>query len=163
MSDCPCGSGQAYAECCEPILKGEKAAETPEQVMRARYSSYAKADTDYLLNSLHPDKREDHDSDSTRRWAENSEWHDLEILKTEGGGAEDTEGDVEFMATYTYKGEKETHHELAHFQKEEDGNWYYVESEPVKPETYVRETPKVGRNDPCPCGSGKKYKKCCGQ
>ena len=25
-----------------------------------------------------------------------------------------------------------------------------------------RETPKVGRNDPCPCGSGKKYKKCCG-
>ena len=29
------------------------------------------------------------------------------------------------------------------------------------PETYVRPEPKVGRNDPCPCGSGKKYKKCC--
>jgi uncharacterized protein len=28
-------------------------------------------------------------------------------------------------------------------------------------EPYVRATPKVGRNDPCPCGSGKKYKKCC--
>ena len=28
--------------------------------------------------------------------------------------------------------------------------------------TVVRESPKVGRNDPCPCGSGKKYKKCCG-
>lgn len=27
----------------------------------------------------------------------------------------------------------------------------------------IRETPKVGRNDPCPCGSGKKYKKCCGK
>ena len=26
---------------------------------------------------------------------------------------------------------------------------------------YMREAPKVGRNDPCPCGSGKKYKKCC--
>jgi hypothetical protein len=26
---------------------------------------------------------------------------------------------------------------------------------------YMRETPKTGRNDPCPCGSGKKYKKCC--
>jgi len=26
----------------------------------------------------------------------------------------------------------------------------------------VRDAPKVGRNDPCPCGSGKKYKKCCG-
>jgi len=31
-----------------------------------------------------------------------------------------------------------------------------------KPQTYKREAPKVGRNDPCPCGSGKKYKKCCG-
>jgi len=31
-----------------------------------------------------------------------------------------------------------------------------------KVETYKREKPKVGRNDPCPCGSGKKYKKCCG-
>ncbi len=28
--------------------------------------------------------------------------------------------------------------------------------------TYIRPTPKVGRNDPCPCGSGKKFKKCCG-
>jgi len=31
-----------------------------------------------------------------------------------------------------------------------------------KIETYKREKPKIGRNDPCPCGSGKKYKKCCG-
>ncbi len=38
-------------------------------------------------------------------------------------------------------------------------NWEEPDFEPV--ETYVRETPKIGRNDPCPCGSGKKYKKCC--
>ena len=31
-----------------------------------------------------------------------------------------------------------------------------------KPTPYVRIEPKVGRNDPCVCGSGKKYKKCCG-
>jgi leucyl aminopeptidase (aminopeptidase T) len=34
--------------------------------------------------------------------------------------------------------------------------------ETVRVETVRREEPKVGRNDPCPCGSGKKYKKCCG-
>lgn len=34
---------------------------------------------------------------------------------------------------------------------------------PRKVETFRREMPKVGRNDPCPCGSGKKYKKCCGK
>jgi preprotein translocase subunit SecA len=35
-------------------------------------------------------------------------------------------------------------------------------AQPQKVETIRREAPKVGRNDPCPCGSGKKYKKCCG-
>jgi preprotein translocase subunit SecA len=34
--------------------------------------------------------------------------------------------------------------------------------EPEKQKTVRRETPKVGRNEPCPCGSGKKYKKCHG-
>jgi len=34
---------------------------------------------------------------------------------------------------------------------------------PSKVETYHREEPRIGRNDPCPCGSGKKYKKCCGR
>ena len=51
---------------------------------------------------------------------------------------------------------------------EEDSNREAVEwdgdynfNEPFLPDTYVRAEPKVGRNDPCPCGSGKKYKKCC--
>jgi len=35
-------------------------------------------------------------------------------------------------------------------------------AEPVRPQTVRRETRKVGRNEPCPCGSGRKYKKCCG-
>jgi SEC-C motif domain protein len=42
-----------------------------------------------------------------------------------------------------------------------DGKWYYKDGRTV-PSTVVRSAPKVGRNDPCPCGSGKKYKKCCG-
>jgi preprotein translocase subunit SecA len=36
------------------------------------------------------------------------------------------------------------------------------QGEGTKVKTIVRQAPKVGRNDPCPCGSGKKYKKCCG-
>jgi preprotein translocase subunit SecA len=41
---------------------------------------------------------------------------------------------------------------------------YYAEEEEQLPqiEQVKREEPKVGRNDPCPCGSGKKYKKCHG-
>ncbi|MBQ7282414.1 MAG: SEC-C domain-containing protein, partial [Spirochaetales bacterium] len=33
----------------------------------------------------------------------------------------------------------------------------------VSPVQVIRTAPKVGRNDPCPCGSGKKYKNCCGR
>lgn len=43
--------------------------------------------------------------------------------------------------------------------KEESEDEDLFPEEPMTP--YMRETPKVGRNDPCPCGSGKKYKKCC--
>ncbi|MEM0911569.1 MAG: preprotein translocase subunit SecA [Pseudomonadota bacterium] len=38
-----------------------------------------------------------------------------------------------------------------------------VEEKPAKAQTFQRKGPKVGRNDPCPCGSGKKYKQCCGK
>ncbi|MDP6633708.1 MAG: preprotein translocase subunit SecA [Phycisphaerae bacterium] len=38
-----------------------------------------------------------------------------------------------------------------------------AQSTHARPVTITRDVPKVGRNDPCPCGSGKKYKKCCGQ
>lgn len=42
----------------------------------------------------------------------------------------------------------------------ENGYWSnYLSGE--RPETYVRAEPKIGRNEACPCGSGKKYKKCC--
>ena len=36
---CPCGSGKTYAACCKKIISGEKKAETPEELMRSRYSA----------------------------------------------------------------------------------------------------------------------------
>jgi len=47
---------------------------------------------------------------------------------------------------------------------DEEGGQEVMESAPRRPvvQRPVRVAPKVGRNDPCPCGSGKKYKKCCG-
>ena len=162
MNKCPCGSGIVYAECCEPIIKGEIAAETAVQLMRARYSAYSKVETDFLLQSLHPDHRKEHDNDQTRDWAANSIWEGLEIVNTENGGKEDTSGTVEFIAHYTAKGAKNRHHELASFIKPDDA-WYFTDGAAVPPKQFVRESPKVGRNDPCPCNSGKKYKKCCGR
>jgi SEC-C motif-containing protein len=76
------------------------------------------------------------------------------------GGPDDTEGVVEFEAQYELNGLKDTHREKARFKKT-NGQWLYDEGE-VSPVTIVRAGPKIGRNEPCPCGSGKKYKHCCG-
>ncbi len=46
-------------------------------------------------------------------------------------------------------------------EADENEEWSMEPAHYYREDTYIRETPKVGRNDPCPCGSGKKYKKCC--
>jgi SEC-C motif-containing protein len=158
---CPCGSGQPYDACCGPIIAGERNALTAEELMRARYTAYARVETDFLATSLHPSARDEHDAEAVREWAEQSEWHGLEILEVTEGGEDDAEGHVQFAAEYTFEGEQKRHHEDALFLKE-DGKWFFLQGQPVRVKPFVREAPKVGRNDPCPCGSGKKHKKCCG-
>lgn len=162
MDTCPCGSNIAYVQCCRPIIKGEQSPATAEQVMRARYSAYVRREIEYILTSLHPAHRTDYDVKSTRAWAENAEWHKFEILNKTEGGAEDSEGQVEFVVSYAEKGIGKKHHELATFKKE-GGTWYFVDGKTVPAKQVVRTSPKAGRNNPCPCGSGKKFKKCCGQ
>ena len=161
MDRCPCGSGSAYQVCCKPILLGEREAATAEQLMRSRYSAYVMKEIDYLRRSLHPDHRSDFNEETTRAWAERSAWHKLDILGTAGGGMDDHEGTVDFIATFTDNGTKREHHERSSFRKE-SGIWYLVEGTVLPPKQVVRAEPKTGRNDPCPCGSGRKFKKCCG-
>ena len=53
------------------------------------------------------------------------------------------------------------HHEIATFGRVEN-EWRFIDGKMVNLSPERREAPKIGRNDPCACGSGKKYKKCCG-
>lgn len=159
---CPCGSGLAYSACCEPIIKGKTPAATAEALMRARYSAYVKHEIQFIADSCYRREGEnDIDMDETRRWSEESTWLGLKIHGTKQGSPNDEEGIVEFSATYTRNGLKDEHREVAGFKKF-DGKWLYVEGN-LAATTIVRATPKVGRNEPCPCGSGKKYKHCCGK
>jgi len=162
MNPCPCNSGQDYEACCGPVIRGEHPAATAEALMRSRYSAFARKELDHLETSLHPDSRTDHDPDATRRWADKAEWLGLEIVDCTGGGPDDEEGTVEFIATYRQKGVTHAHHEVGEFRRHK-GRWYYTDGRMVTPGTVRNEGPRVGRNDPCPCGSGKKYKKCCGK
>lgn len=162
MSDskpCPCGSGSDYAQCCGPVISGQAPAQTAEALMRSRYSAYVKGEIDYIEKSLAPEKRKRFDHEGAAQWSEAAQWKGLTIHSAEGGEGDDV-GFVDFTAAFEMQGELEEHREKSKFRREK-GEWVYVDGEIVG-QTYRRETPKVGRNEPCPCGSGKKFKKCCG-
>ena len=158
---CPCGSGKTFGECCGALISGAVKAATPEALMRARYSAYVSGDVEFLRTSGTAALQDSFDEQTSRAWSKAATWHGLEIIRTEAGGPEDDEGIVEFRALYTANGEFCNHHEVSRFVRE-DGEWKFDDGELVGETPFVREQPKVGRNDPCPCGSGKKYKKCCG-
>lgn len=167
--NCPCGSQKDYANCCEPYIAGKANAPTPEALMRSRYTAYVKVAEPYLKETLAPESRGDYNEGEVKEWARKSEWLGLQILNAKGNT-------VEFIAKYRTQGKVLEHHEVSTFRKQGD-RWYFVDGEshvheegkghehhaprePQKP--IVREEPKVGRNDPCSCGSGKKFKKCHG-
>lgn len=159
--ECPCQSGAKYSQCCEPLIKGKKQAATAEQLMRARYTAYTQIEMDFIERTHDPKSRVDIDMQGSREWAESTNWQGLEIVESKQGGPDDESGTVEFKATFLTDEGPQIHHELSLFRKQ-DGVWYYHDSIQPKGQTVVRSQPKVGRNDLCPCGSGKKYKKCCG-
>ena len=128
--------------------------------MRSRYTAYVKHEFDHLGRTLSADQRKDYSPEDARRWSEKSEWQGLTILRTEKGGEADDQGLVEFSARFKVDGEEQEHLEAAIFSRE-GGAWVYAGQLPQRGQTVRREAPKVGRNDPCPCGSGKKFKKCC--
>jgi SEC-C motif-containing protein len=159
---CPCGSGESFDQCCGPILRGDRPADSPQQLMRARYTAYVRHEIDFLHDSTAPAAREQLDRQATENWSRQADWHSLEILGTEGGSGSDDDGTVEFIARYSLQGNPVEHHEIATFERQQ-GRWYFVDSLEPKQTPYRRAMPKIGPNDPCPCGSGRKYKKCCRQ
>lgn len=150
---CPCGSGRDYADCCGRYHRGEAQAPTTEALLRARYSAFVLGDEDYLRHSWHPDfyPNEPVTAGSTMHW------QGLEVLCQEQGEPKDEAGVIEYVARYSAHGRPGQLHERARYRKEQ-GRWYYVDGDMLPPAS----AHKSGRNDPCPCGSGKKFKKCCG-
>ena len=133
---------------------------TAEELMRARYHAYETCNMEFIKESHDPDNTEGIDWAECEKWARESQWLGLEIISTTKGGEDDKDGIVEFKATYIENGKTIVHHERSYFVKK-NGVWFYQKWLPIT-STRINEN-RVGRNDPCPCGSGKKYKKCCGK
>jgi SEC-C motif-containing protein len=129
--------------------------------MRSRYTAFVEGAVDYILDTTAPESRPEIDRAETESWSRDSVWLGLHVREIKAGGPGDDAGTVEFVATYERDGQDYVHHELASFRRD-GGRWFFVDGEVPKRLPTRRQEPKIGRNEPCPCGSGKKYKKCCG-
>jgi SEC-C motif domain protein len=159
---CVCGLEPSTEKCCGRYIHGGQKPPTAEALMRSRYSAYVLGEIDYIVATHDPERRHEVDPTGAREWSKDSEWEGLTIHRVERGGVEDQDGVVEFTARYVRDGHLVPHREHATFRRV-DGDWFYVDGDILKPKPVVREGRKVGRNEVCPCGSGKKYKKCHGR
>jgi SEC-C motif-containing protein len=156
---CYCGNQRLFVDCCQPLLRGEKIASTAEELMRSRYSAFCTNDVDYLIATHHPSKHEGDDKNQLLNTIASCKWLKLSIAGTQNGLSNDNQGWVEFIAVYEENNQLFQLCEKSQFIKK-NGTWFYLDGDVIdKPQ---EKSNKLGRNDPCWCSSGKKYKKCHG-
>ena len=165
MSLCPCQSGSELTSCCQIILDDASRAGSALALMRARYTAYALQRMDFVYDSTHPDARADIDREAMEQWSRMAQWTGLEIIDAGHPDTREAQDEVEFKAHFLVQGVAQIHHERSQFRFDQQ-RWWFVDGQDIysgpaeKPQPFVRGQ-KIGRNDPCPCGSGRKYKKCC--
>ena len=171
MKDCPCGSNSTFTDCCASLIRGSGFPDTAEDLMRSRYTAFTLKNWEYLVITSHPEEKKEIAKLGPDLIEDGVVWQRLKIMNIRAGGHNDSEGQIDFIAYYTKDGHEQTLRESSRFYKI-NGRWVYSRKNSIlppvptsmesKPRTVLRSEAKIGRNHPCPCGSGKKYKKCCG-
>lgn len=129
MQTCPCGSKNNYADCCGIFIENRQSPQTPEQLMRSRYTAYTQANIDYILRTMKSPAADGFNPEDARKWAQHVKWLQLNVVKSSSAG---NMGEVEFIAYFTLNNKKHALHELSKFQFE-NGSWYYVDGKQLTP------------------------------
>ncbi len=132
--------------------------------MRSRFTAFVLHQADYLCRTHHPNSRAPDEKEALQSSFRHTHWQALSVLRCTQGGHDDTEGTVEFVATFQEGKRQGQLHEVSRFVRE-GGEWFYVDGElqtTPRPAVPRSTSKKPGRNDPCWCGSGVKLKKCHG-
>ena len=147
---CPCGSTLVLNECCGRYHAGALPA-SAEALMRSRYSAYVLGLIDYLVATTLPAQQTGLDRMAMAEWSAQSRWQGLTVEEHKPLGGTPERAQVTFTARWQDASGEHAHRECSDFVRV-DGRWYFIDPSV---------TLKAGRNDPCPCGSGNKFKKCC--
>ncbi|WP_174483007.1 YchJ family protein [methanotrophic endosymbiont of Bathymodiolus puteoserpentis (Logatchev)] len=154
---CLCGSDLTYDQCCGQLHSGKSYATTAKTLMRSRFTAYAMRNGNYLLQTWDTASRPEAIDFSK----ETGKWTSLDIISSKKGTEKDNKGIVEFKAYFTQDGEAKVMNEISRFVKKQ-GHWFYLDGK-VKSVGSSSGPVNQGLNAPCTCGSGKKFKRCCGK
>ena len=182
VQPCPCqinpslpstSSALAYKDCCQPYhddlvssdetIKTDKrygtTADSAERLMRTRYSAFVLVKPEYIVKTTLPAQQNLLDIKAIESWAKETNWAGLQIVahtpKLGKGHAQ-----VEFKAYFNTPDGLQAHHELSAFVRvadktasEKSERWYFLDPTVAM---------SVTQKQPCICGSGEKFKRCCG-
>ena len=172
---CPCqihpsssaiSSPLLYKDCCQPYHdrlydSEDNKANTAERLMRTRYSAFVLIKPEYIVKTTLPAQQALLDIKAIESWAKETDWAGLEIVAHMPKLGK-RHAQVEFKAHFkpTNNTDKvQAHHELSTFVKVKDKvnndvRWYFLD-----PTVEIT----VSQKQPCICGSGEKFKRCCGE
>ena len=160
----------SYHQCCEPLHKQAQLATTAEQLMRSRYSAFVLQLVDYIVATTLPSQQPLLDKLAIKTWAKQTNWAGLEIIHHNPKVGK-RHAQVEFKAYFTAAEELQYHHELSTFVKikvksadkiakaKTIEKWFFID--PTV--DMVISGKAVSQKQPCICGSGEKFKRCCGR
>lgn len=146
---CPCQSNIPYAQCCRPFHLGEQLPRTAEQLMRARYTAYTQQKIAYIVQTTVPSQQPLLDRAAMQEWSATTQWAGLEVVAHQPLSKQHSY--VEFHAFFETENGRQSHHELSLFVRVGE-QWFFVDPT----------VPHPTQKSPCLCGSGKKFKHCCG-
>ena len=124
MSKCSCGSGHDYANCCLPYIAGQASPDTPEALMRSRYTAYTMANIEYIKKTQRGKAAVGFNALEALVWAKHVTWIKLDVLSAKLEHSK--KGYVEFIATFVDADTSQSMHEKSEFIKKA-GQWFYVD------------------------------------
>jgi SEC-C motif-containing protein len=151
---CPCGSEQAFNQCCQTLISGSVIANSPEQLMRSRYSAYATNHVEYIFRTYAEASRKSQSIEDITQWANETKWVKLVVHQSSDLLSDNAQ--VEFSAFYLHQEQLCQLREKSNFVMEKNA-WHYLDGDVSD----NAEIDKPKRNELCFCGSEKKFKQCC--
>jgi SEC-C motif-containing protein len=155
VKNCFCGNDFTFEQCCQPIISDKIDPQNSEQLMRSRFTAYVIEDYQYIRQTYASAQRSKLTVNGIAYSAQDTQWLSLQVLAHH---SQENTAQVEFKAFYQVDKHYYVMHELSDFVREDD-KWYYTTG--VMQKGSGEFSPE--RNSQCLCGSGKKFKKCCGK